>query len=121
MSPVELLREEQGAKARCTPVDVDLPPSAFDVDCKYKECQALTFNQENSKQTKNPSVFETIAMVCARARNMTADYLMGKENEEFKSLTKQGQHNTPFMVKRKRKARSGDNGQLRTLPLLVAS
>jgi hypothetical protein len=70
---------------------------------------------------KNPSVFVTIAMVRARARDMTADYLTGKEKEEFKSLTKQGQHNMPFMVKRKRKSRSGDNGQLRTLPLLVAS
>jgi hypothetical protein len=41
MSPVELLHEEQGAKARRTPVDVDLPPSAFDVDCKYKECLVI--------------------------------------------------------------------------------
>jgi hypothetical protein len=42
MSPVELLREEQGAKARRTPdVDVGLPPSAFDVDCKYKECLVI--------------------------------------------------------------------------------
>jgi hypothetical protein len=41
MSPVELLCEEQGAKARCTPVNVDLPPSTFDVDCKYKECLVI--------------------------------------------------------------------------------
>ena len=40
---------------------------------------SMTLNQENSKQTKNPSVFETIAMVNARARDMTADYLTGKE------------------------------------------